>query len=159
MKTYKLTSVNAEQTREMGEQIAVFAKPNDVFILKGDLGAGKTQFSKGFALGLGITDDVTSPTFNLVLVYEEAWIPLNHFDLYRLEHDSELEDIDFFGLIESGAVSLIEWGDRFPIVRDLSDLEITLESISENKRSIELVALSERGEEMLTELVKSLGDA
>lgn len=149
MSELSIISKSKEETQALGEELASFAKADDVFILSGDLGAGKTQFSKGFALGLGITDVVSSPTFNLVLVYEDGWIKLNHFDLYRLENESELEGIDFFGLIESEGVSLIEWGDRFDLVRDLSDVLIMVEFVDESQRSLTFTALSERGQEII----------
>ncbi len=94
-------------------RLAADAQPNDVYVLTGDLGAGKTHFTKGFAAALGVEEPITSPTFPLVLEYTGR-LPLFHFDLYRLQHAEELEDIDFYALCEAGGVALIEWGDRFP---------------------------------------------
>ena len=87
--------------------------PGDVVVLSGDLGAGKTQLTKGLAAGLGVAEPVTSPTFNILLVHEGR-IPLYHFDLYRLESAEQLEDLDYWGTLEADGVSVVEWGDRFP---------------------------------------------
>ena len=112
MKEYVSHSV--EETMGVGAQLAAGAKPDDCIVLTGDLGAGKTHFTKGFAAALGIKEDVTSPTFAIVEEYEGTKLRLLHWDLYRLEEDWELEDVDWYGLTESGAVSLVEWGDKFP---------------------------------------------
>ena len=111
MVTY--TSKNVEETHILGKQMAQKCKGGDILILCGDLGAGKTQFSKGFAQGLGISDEITSPTFNIMFEYVGSELALLHFDLYRLESIDALEDIDYFGCLESGAVCLVVWGDKF----------------------------------------------
>lgn len=100
-------------------------------LLYGDLGAGKTQFVQGVARGLGITDEVTSPTFNILLEYEGR-IPLYHFDLYRLNEPEQLEDIDFYAVTEGDGASFIEWGDRFPEEMPADRLEVSL-TVDENE--------------------------
>ena len=75
---------SAEETFAIGSKLADFANAGDILCLKGELGAGKTVFAKGFAKGLGISAHVTSPTFTLMQIYEEGRLPLYHFDLYRL---------------------------------------------------------------------------
>lgn len=107
-------SASVDETIELGRQLSACLQPDDVVLLSGDLGAGKTQLSKGVAAGLGVSTDVTSPTFNILIEYEGSGLTLYHFDLYRLEDAEELEDIDFYGVLESGGVSLVEWGDKFP---------------------------------------------
>lgn len=107
-------SHNVEETMAAGAALAAEAQPDDCIVLTGDLGAGKTHFTKGFAAELGISDEVTSPTFAIVEEYEGGRLTLLHWDLYRLEEDWELEDVDWYGLTESGAVNLVEWGDKFP---------------------------------------------
>ena len=109
----ELESRSVDETIAFGKALAVYAQPDDMVVLIGDLGAGKTHFSKGVAAGLGVDDEITSPTFNICIEYVGR-LPLLHFDLYRLEQEWELDDIDWYGLTESGAVSLVEWGDRFP---------------------------------------------
>ncbi len=108
------TSASAQETMEIACELGRLARSGDVVVLTGDLGAGKTQFSKGFAAGLGVDDEVTSPTFTIMVEYVGDELPLLHFDLYRLESVEALEDIDYFGMLESGAVCLVEWGDKFP---------------------------------------------
>ena len=107
------TSQSVEATKRLAASLASCAQPGDVFVLSGDLGAGKTQFSQGFARGLGIDEPVTSPTFNLVFEYPKGRIPLYHFDLYRLDDIAQLDDIAFYELLDGEGVSLVEWGEKF----------------------------------------------
>ena len=88
-------------------------KPGNVVCLTGDLGAGKTAFVQSVAKAFNITDQVQSPTFNILLQYKNNEILINHFDLYRLEKAQELEDIGFFEAIESKAFSFVEWAEKF----------------------------------------------
>ncbi len=90
------------------EKVADVLKPGDVLLLDGDLGAGKTSFTKGLAVGLGITDRVKSPTFTIIHEYEEGKLPLYHMDLYRLE-DSGAEDLGLEEYFEGDGVSVVEW--------------------------------------------------
>lgn len=101
---------SAEDTRDMAELLAGLARPGDVVLLSGDLGAGKTTFAQGFARGLGVEGDVVSPTFTLVRSYEGR-IPLVHCDVYRLDHLQEVIDLALPEMLDEGAVVLVEWGD------------------------------------------------
>lgn len=107
-----ITTRSETATRAVGSALADLVLPGDVLVLSGDLGAGKTQLTKGLAEGLGVVEPVTSPTFNLLLVHEGR-IPLYHFDLYRLDHAEQLDDLDYWGTLEGDGVSVVEWGDRF----------------------------------------------
>jgi tRNA threonylcarbamoyladenosine biosynthesis protein TsaE len=109
-------STSAEETRALGRRLAAAAEAGLVVCLQGDLGAGKTCFAQGVGEGLGIEDDVVSPTFTLVAEHEaSASLPLLHADLYRLDSYAELAGIGFEELVEDWpGVSLIEWADRFP---------------------------------------------
>lgn len=109
----EIISTSVEQTQEYAERMARRAEAGDVILLVGDLGAGKTHFTQGFARGLDLADVPTSPTFNLVCEYRGGRLPLYHFDLYRLESADELDDIDYYGITEGDGVSLVEWGDKF----------------------------------------------
>ena len=124
------TTENVEETIDIGKKLAKECSTGDVIILSGDLGAGKTQFSKGIAQGLGISDEITSPTFNIMSEYDGTDLKLLHFDLYRLESPKELEDIDYFANLESGAVCLVEWGDKIEDAMPRDYLQIYIENIS-----------------------------
>lgn len=155
--TSTLISTSREQTERMGELLATLLRPGDVVLLSGDLGAGKTQFSKGVARGLGVCEPVTSPTFNILLVHEGTDMPLFHFDLYRLEHESELEDIDYFGTLEDGGVSLVEWGDRFPAAMPEDALSVTIGITGDDSRSIEIVPSGSRSTQLADAWMASVG--
>ena len=124
--TYKRTTATPAATRQLAATLAPHLRAGDVVALIGDLGAGKTQFVQGVACGLGIQDQVTSPTFNIQITYEGGRLPLHHFDLYRLEQEEELDDIGFYDTIESDGVSFLEWGDKFPGALPYSYLEIEI---------------------------------
>ena len=104
--------MGVDQTRALGAAVATLAHAGDLILLAGDLGAGKTAFAQGFARGLGITDQVVSPTFTLARQYEGAALRMNHVDVYRLDHLQEAVDLGLSELIDDdGGVTLIEWGD------------------------------------------------
>ena len=86
--------------------------------LIGNLGAGKTTLAKGIISGLGaaMPDEVTSPTFTLIHEYRSGWLPVFHFDFYRINQPSELREIGFDDYLEENGVAVVEWGDRFPEV-------------------------------------------
>jgi tRNA threonylcarbamoyladenosine biosynthesis protein TsaE len=106
-------SKSAEQTIATGRTYGEQARRGDVFALRGDLGAGKTQFVKGFVAGLESKADVTSPTFVLVHEYGDGRLPVYHFDFYRVENRDALLRLGFDDYIFGDGVSLIEWADRF----------------------------------------------
>ena len=101
------------QTVAVGRALGECLAEGDVLVLTGDLGAGKTQLTKGMAAGLGITEDVTSPTFTIEMVYEGGRLPLYHFDLYRLDDPDQLEDTGLFDVLGADGVCSIEWGEQF----------------------------------------------
>jgi tRNA threonylcarbamoyladenosine biosynthesis protein TsaE len=125
------------ETRALGAALAAVAAPGDVVCVSGDLGAGKTQFAKGFGRGLGIDEPIASPSF--VLMSEHAGrLPMFHLDLYRL-HDAEeaIED----GLLderEASGVTIIEWADRLGRARPASRLDVTIDGVGDEARRIEL---------------------
>ena len=106
-------SSSTAETIALGEKCGELLAAGDVLVLTGDLGAGKTQFTKGIARGMGITADVTSPTFTIEMVYEGGMMPLYHFDLYRLNDSGQLDDIGLFDAMESDGPTVIEWGEQF----------------------------------------------
>ena len=105
---------NVEATIELGRDFASRVNAGGVLALIGDLGAGKTHFVKGLAIGLGTSTEATSPTFTLIHEYRDGRLPLFHFDLYRLESDDELLRIGFDDYLDSAGVLAIEWADKFP---------------------------------------------
>lgn len=147
-----LMSNSEEETIQLGARLAEHVQTNDVIVLSGDLGAGKTQFAKGFAAGLGVSDDITSPTFNILLEYVGAELPLLHFDLYRLDEPEELDDIDYFGLLESGGVSLVEWGDKFPEHMPSDYLLIQIRVVDDARR-FEIQGFGQRGTQLAEALL------
>jgi tRNA threonylcarbamoyladenosine biosynthesis protein TsaE len=105
----KTTSV--EQTRALGAAIAPLVRSGDLILLTGDLGAGKTAFTQGLARGIGVTEQVVSPTFTIARQYDGTAVKLNHLDVYRLDHLQEAVDLGLAELIDDAAVTVIEWGD------------------------------------------------
>ena len=103
-----------EETIAYGRDLAASLRSGDILALCGDLGAGKTHFVKGLAAGLGAkATDVTSPTFTLIHEYTGGWLPLYHFDFYRLEDERELLKIGFDDYLAERGVLAIEWADKF----------------------------------------------
>ena len=105
-------SNSVAETEELGAQLAARLRPGDVVAYTGDLGAGKTAFTRGIARGLGIPERVTSPTFTIVNEYEGGRLPLLHFDLYRLGDPEELFDIGWEDYLARGGVCAVEWSEN-----------------------------------------------
>ena len=116
-----------KDTFELGKKIGREAAPGDVYTLVGDLGVGKTVFTKGVAAGLGILEPVSSPTFTIVQVYEEGRLPFYHFDVYRIGDIEEMEDIGFEDYIYGEGVSLIEWANLIEELLPERYTQITIE--------------------------------
>jgi tRNA threonylcarbamoyladenosine biosynthesis protein TsaE len=115
VKEYEWMSHTVEETQAFSKNLASFLQPGDVITLEGDLGAGKTAFTKGLALGLGVQRNVNSPTFTIIKEYEGR-LPLYHMDVYRLE--DSYEDLGFDEYFEGNGVTVVEWahliGDQLP---------------------------------------------
>ena len=148
-----------DQTIALGEKIGRVLEAGDVLVLTGDLGAGKTQLTKGIAAGMGVVGDVTSPTFTIEMVYEGAEMPLYHFDLYRLDDPDQLEDTGIFDVLGADGVCSIEWGEQF--AEEIGDarvdvfvtrLEDEAAPGEEPPREVRLVAHDARGEALLAAL-------
>jgi tRNA threonylcarbamoyladenosine biosynthesis protein TsaE len=117
---------SADDTRDLAMSLAAVAAPGDVILLSGDLGAGKTTFTQGFARGLGIEEQVTSPTFTLMRTYD-APLPLVHIDVYRLDALQEIIDLGLPEVLDDGAVALIEWGEAAVPVLPADYLRVGIE--------------------------------
>ena len=108
----QITTHSADETQALGHKLASRLAPGDVIAYFGDLGAGKTAFTRGLAQGLGITDPVTSPTYTIVNEYLSGRIPLFHFDMYRLSSSDELFDIGWEDYLSRGGVCAVEWSEN-----------------------------------------------
>lgn len=129
---YKFTSRSEEDTLELAQNIESEKFPNMVICLEGELGSGKTVFVKGFASALGIEENVTSPTFNLVKEYPNGELPLYHMDVYRLE--GSCETVGFDEYFTKGGVSIVEWSDLICDCLPEERLVIKFKVIDENTR-------------------------
>jgi tRNA threonylcarbamoyladenosine biosynthesis protein TsaE len=107
----RLYAHSTDDTRGIAQAIAKLVRAGDMIVLIGEIGSGKTTFSQHFAHALGVTEPVTSPTFNLLHNYSGGRLKLHHADLYRLERTGELDDLGLTDLQEAGGVMLVEWGD------------------------------------------------
>lgn len=147
------------ETIELGRRLGELLRAGDVLVLTGDLGAGKTQLTKGIARGMGVEGDVTSPTFTIEMVYQGTNLELDHFDLYRLDDPDQLEDTGLFDVLGADGVCVIEWGEQFAdeigdarmdvFVRRLDDEATPGE---EPPRSVTFVSHDVRGEELVSSL-------
>ncbi len=136
--TVTIATADVDQTRALAAALAELARPGDLVLLAGDLGAGKTAFAQGFAAGLGIDEPVTSPTFTLVRSYAGR-LTLHHVDVYRLDCLQEALDLDLPELIDDGGVTLIEWGDVVAPALPAEFLEVRLDfGDSDSERTVSL---------------------
>ena len=124
-----------EETEALGMRLAERLAPGDVIAYYGDLGAGKTAFTRGLAKGLGITESVTSPTYTIVNEYLSGKMPLFHFDMYRLGSSEELFDIGWEDYLVRGGICAVEWSEN---VEDALEgaINITIEKTGEETRRI-----------------------
>lgn len=133
-------TLTREDTQALGMQLAQALKRGDVVLMTGDMGAGKSEFSRGVARGLGITCAVPSPSFTILNVYEEGRIPLYHFDWYRIGDESELTDMGLDEFVGGDGVALIEWHERAPYLVPETSLEVRLEPQEDGSRRITFIA-------------------
>ena len=127
---------SAEETRELGAKLANALMPGDVILLAGDLGAGKSELTRGIAKGLGVTETVTSPSFTILNVYSSGRIPLYHFDWYRLESADEIWELGMNEYLGGDGVAVVEWPTQCPEAVPDSCLLIRIEPRGESVRSI-----------------------
>ena len=125
---------------EYGKQLGAQSKPGDSLGLIGDLGAGKTHFTKGFALGIQCKSQVTSPTFSLLHEYREGSSCLYHFDLYRLESEMELIEIGWEDYLEIDGICIVEWADKFPKIMPEKMKWLEFQVLDDGIRSIREVS-------------------
>ena len=124
-----------EETELLGEKLAKKLMGGEILAYRGDLGAGKTAFTRGLARGLGISDRVTSPTYTIVNEYEGGRLPLFHFDMYRLDSSDDLFDIGWEDYLLRGGVCAVEWSENVPEAME-DAITVEIRKISENERQI-----------------------
>ena len=129
---------DAEATIAFGRDFASSLAAGDVLALCGDLGAGKTHFVKGLAIGLGTSTEATSPTFTLIHEYRDGRLPLFHFDLYRLETEDELLRIGFDDYLDATGVLAIEWADKFPALMPAGTRWLRFSHRADGSREVEV---------------------
>ena len=115
-----------EETLKIAERFGREAERGAVYALMGDLGVGKTVFSKGFAKGLGVTETVVSPTFTILREYRSGRLPLYHFDVYRIEEPEEMQEIGYKEYFYGDGVTLVEWADQIPELLPENAVRITI---------------------------------
>ena len=123
----KIETYTERETYEVGVRMGKESRAGQVYTLIGDLGVGKTVFTKGLADGLGIGEQVSSPTFTIVQIYEEGRLPFYHFDVYRIGDVEEMEEIGYEDYIYGDGVSLIEWADLIEEILPKHYTEIRIE--------------------------------
>ena len=128
-----IETTSEKETFELGKRLGQQATPGDVYTLEGDLGVGKTIFTKGFAEGLEIKEAISSPTFTIVQVYEDGRLPFYHFDVYRIGDVEEMDEIGFEYYVYGQGVSMIEWANLIE------------EILPENRRNILIEKDLEKG--------------
>mgnify|MGYP002732927809 CR=1 FL=1 len=127
---------SAAQTRALGGELSRCLKAGDVVLLNGDMGAGKSEFARGMARGLGVTDAVPSPSFTVMNAYPDAAIPLYHFDFYRIEDEKEIYEIGLDEQIGGDGVALIEWYERAESCLPPDAIKVSIRVENENGRAI-----------------------
>ena len=143
---YKIQTHSEEETIEIAENFESEKFPNMIICLNGDLGSGKTLFTKGIAKGLGIEEAITSPTFTVIKEYESGEMPLYHMDVYRL--DGMTDGIGIEEYFTKGGIVVIEWANTIKDILPDERLEIKFKVIDENKRSLIITPYGEKYEEL-----------
>lgn len=138
------TTTSVDDTKAVGAALAALAQPGDIVLLSGDLGAGKTALTQGFAGGLGVEEQVVSPTFTIARDYDGR-LRLHHLDVYRLDHLQEAIDLGLAELTDDGGVTVIEWGEVVIPTLPPDYLEIRLSyGEGDDDRVVELIAVGVR---------------
>lgn len=151
--TIELETNSKEETIALGEKISSFLFPGSVITLNGDLGAGKTTITKGIGKGLGVNDDINSPTFNILKCYFNNKLNLYHIDAYRLEDvGPEGKNIGLEEVIEGDGVAVIEWPEFIKEMIPFDSMNIEIHSLGENKRQLIISSLSPRYKALIDSL-------
>lgn len=132
----RIITHSPEETIKTAEKLGAFIKAGDMIAYKGGLGAGKTTFTRGIAIGMGLGDNVTSPTFALVNEYRGENITLYHFDMYRIESEDDLESTGFYDYPFEENAAAIEWSENIAQFLPKDTIYITINSLGEQEREI-----------------------
>lgn len=152
--TRRLESRSTDETFSLGERLGRALEPGDFVGLDGQLGAGKTLFSRGVAKGAGVPlEDVSSPTYSIVQTYQGRLV-LHHADLYRLASEGDLFATGYFDLLESDGAMLVEWVSQVPGALPEDALHLRLEVTSDQSRAIEVLARGPRAVRLLERWLK-----
>lgn len=135
----KLTTHSSEETIALGEILGAMLKPGDVLAMRGTLAAGKTTITKGIAKALGVTDNITSPTFCIISEYEGAKMPLYHMDVYRLDNAEDFINLGVDDLIYGNGVSIIEWSEKIQSELPPKTITVQITPNEDSTRTIELI--------------------
>lgn len=127
MTTEVIESFSEKDTFRLGETIGNECRRGDIVLLNGDLGVGKTVFTKGFGRGLGIEEPISSPTFTIIQIYDSGRIPLYHFDVYRIADPEEMDEIGYEDYFFGDGVCLIEWASLIQELIPEHVMEVTIE--------------------------------
>ena len=145
--TEKITSHSEHETIEIAQNFESEKFPNMVICLEGDLGSGKTIFTKGFAQALGIEENITSPTFNIIKEYTTGEMPLYHMDVYRL--DGKVDELGIEEYFNKGGVVIIEWADMIRDYLPEERLDIKIKVLDEDARVLIFTPHGEKYEEVV----------
>ena len=143
---YKITSYNEQDTIELAQNIESEKFKNMVICLDGDLGSGKTVFTKGFAEALEVDESVTSPTFNIIKEYTSGEMPLYHMDVYRL--DGKVDDLGIEEYYKKGGICIIEWSETITDYLPKNGLDIKFKIVDEEKRVISIIPHGSKYDEL-----------
>ena len=143
---FKYTSRSVDDTVRIAQDIESEKFPNMVICLYGELGSGKTVFTKGFASAMEIEETITSPTFNIIKEYPSGELPLYHMDVYRLSESKE--DIGISEYFNKGGVTIIEWADLISDILPKDRLDIRIKIVDENKRVFYITPHGEEYEDL-----------
>lgn len=136
----RYVTYSAKETRSLGEELSKFLRPGDVLVLRGEMGAGKSELARGIARGLGIDGPIASPSFTILQAYDSGRLPLYHFDWYRINDEEELQEIGTEEYLAGDGVSVVEWPERAPHMLPEAYLQISLlPGAGENERIIEII--------------------
>lgn len=138
-------SFTPEDTFNIGKELAARVKPGEIYTLNGDLGVGKTVFTKGLAAGLGIEEPVTSPTFTILQEYDSGRLPLYHFDVYRIGDPEEMEEIGYEDYFYGQGICLIEWAGLIDELIPREATDICIEKNLEKGLDYRKIRIESRG--------------